>query len=240
MSFRTLMALAAEYDLELDQMDAINAFVNCPLEEEEVVFMKMPPGFERRGKVLRLRKALYGLRRPPLLWQQHLTASLENLGCKTVPQEPCVMMKGAVIVFFYVDDIIWAYRKKDQQVATEAISGLQQRYKMSILGEPKWFLGIHAYIDKIAHKYVPDKLGIKLPSTPMATNEELLSEQIQARDQDKHSYLQKQKLAEFLRLIGLEEIGERLKLEARLEELKDKIKDCREHRMRPSHDLHEH
>ncbi|KAM4067467.1 reverse transcriptase (RNA-dependent DNA polymerase) [Hirsutella rhossiliensis] len=206
MSFRTLMALAAEYDLELDQMDAINAFVNCPLEEEEVVFMKMPPGFERRGKVLRLRKALYGLRRSPLLWQQHLTASLEKIGFKTVPQEPCVMMKGAVIVFFYVDDIIWAYRKRDQQVATEAISGLQQRYKMSILGEPKWFLGIRilrhrpsrtiwltqdAYIDKIAHKYVPDKLGIKPPSTPMATNEELVSEPIQARDQDKHSYLQK-------------------------------------------------
>ncbi|XP_044714528.1 reverse transcriptase (RNA-dependent DNA polymerase) domain-containing protein [Hirsutella rhossiliensis] len=210
MSFRTLMALAAEYDLELDQMDAINAFVNCPLEEEEVVFMKMPPGFERRVK-------FYGYEKPSMDFA-----------------EPCVMMKGAVIVFFYVDDIIWAYRKRDQQVATEAKSGLQQRYKMSILGN------LNAYIDKIAHKYVPDKLGIKLPSTLMATNEELLSEPIQARDQDKHSYLQKQKLAEFLRLIGLEEIGERLRLEARLEALKDKIKDCREHRMRPSHDLHEH
>ncbi|KAM4067965.1 reverse transcriptase (RNA-dependent DNA polymerase) [Hirsutella rhossiliensis] len=34
MSFRALMAIAAEYDLELDQMDAVNAFVNCPLDED--------------------------------------------------------------------------------------------------------------------------------------------------------------------------------------------------------------
>ncbi|XP_044715026.1 reverse transcriptase (RNA-dependent DNA polymerase) domain-containing protein [Hirsutella rhossiliensis] len=62
-------------------MDAVNAFVNCPLEEEEIVFMRMPPGFQKPGKVLRLRKALY------------------ELGFKKVPQEPCVMMKGAVTVF---------------------------------------------------------------------------------------------------------------------------------------------
>ncbi|KAM4062005.1 hypothetical protein HRG_013495 [Hirsutella rhossiliensis] len=34
MSFRALMAISAEFDLELDQMDAVNAFVNCPLEDE--------------------------------------------------------------------------------------------------------------------------------------------------------------------------------------------------------------
>ncbi|XP_044721150.1 reverse transcriptase (RNA-dependent DNA polymerase) domain-containing protein [Hirsutella rhossiliensis] len=139
MSFRTLMAIAAEYDLELDQMDAVNAFVNCPLEEEEVVFMRMPPGFQKPGKVLRLRKALYGLRRSPLLWQQHLTDSLEELGFKKVPQEPCVMMKGAVTVFFYVDDIIWAYRKEDEGLAKEAIQRLEERYKMSFLGNLNGF-----------------------------------------------------------------------------------------------------
>ncbi|KAM4059014.1 hypothetical protein HRG_014090 [Hirsutella rhossiliensis] len=31
---------------ELDQIDAVNAFVNCPLEEEEVVYMRLPPGFQ--------------------------------------------------------------------------------------------------------------------------------------------------------------------------------------------------
>ncbi|KAM4061869.1 reverse transcriptase (RNA-dependent DNA polymerase) [Hirsutella rhossiliensis] len=166
MSFRTLMAIAAEHDLELEQMDAVNAFVHAPLDDEEVIFMRMPPGFQKRGKVLRLRKALYGLRRSPLLWQQMLTSSLEELGFRKVPQEPCVMMKGAVTVFFYVDDIIWAFRKEDEGVVEEATRGLQKKISLTRLGEPRWFLGIRilrdrqrktlwltqdAYIDKIAH-----------------------------------------------------------------------------------------
>jgi hypothetical protein len=189
MSFRALMAIAAEYDLELEQMDAVNAFVNCDL--DEIVYMRMPPGFEKYGRVLWLRKALYGLRRSPLLWQKDLTKSLQALGFKNVPQEPCVMIKGKVIVFFFVDDIIWAYRKEDALVAQKAIEGLKARYKMTSMGEPKWFLGIHilrdkrsrkiwltqdAYIDKIVHRFglVTD---IKLPDTPMDLAEVLPSKE---------------------------------------------------------------
>jgi hypothetical protein len=65
MSFRILIALVAEFNLELIQMDAINAFVNCDL--DEVVYIRIPPGYHKPGKVLRLKKALYGLRRSPLL-----------------------------------------------------------------------------------------------------------------------------------------------------------------------------
>ena len=65
-SFRTLIATAARFDLELLQFDAVNAFVNATIDEE--VYMEMPPGFRKIGVVLRLRKALYGLRKSPLLW----------------------------------------------------------------------------------------------------------------------------------------------------------------------------
>ena len=64
-SFRTVMAIAARFDLELLQFDAVNAFVNATLDEE--VFMRMPPGHRRFGTILKLNKALYGLRRSPLL-----------------------------------------------------------------------------------------------------------------------------------------------------------------------------
>lgn len=189
MSFRALMAIAAEYDLELEQMDAVNAFVNCDL--DEVVFMRMPPGFEKYGTVLRLKKALYGLRRSPLLWQRDLTTTLQDLGFKEIPQEPCVMHKNGVIVFFFVDDIIWAFRKVDKALAKEAMAGLQRKYPMSVLGEPKWFLGIHiirdrakrsiwltqdAYIDKIAHQF-DIALDSKTSETPMTEQELLPSEE---------------------------------------------------------------
>jgi hypothetical protein len=64
-TFRTLMAMTARFDLETRQLDAINAFVNCDL--DEVVYIRLSPGFKKPGKVLLLRKALYRLRRSPLL-----------------------------------------------------------------------------------------------------------------------------------------------------------------------------
>jgi hypothetical protein len=64
-SFRTIIAIAARFDLELIQYDAVNAFVNAKLEED--VFIKMPPGHRRTGTILKINKALYGLRKSPLL-----------------------------------------------------------------------------------------------------------------------------------------------------------------------------
>jgi hypothetical protein len=54
------MAITAKFDLEAQQMDAVNAFVHSDL--DETVFMKCPPGFEKPNKIIRLRKALYGHR----------------------------------------------------------------------------------------------------------------------------------------------------------------------------------
>ena len=81
-TFCTLMAITAYFDIETRQMDVINAFVNCDL--DEVVYMRLPLGFEKPGKVLLLNKALYGLRRSPLLWQKKLTDAFTNLGFELV------------------------------------------------------------------------------------------------------------------------------------------------------------
>jgi len=60
-TFRTLIAITVKFDLETTQIDTVNAFIYCNL--NEVVYMKLPPGFNKgkTDKVLRLRKALYGL-----------------------------------------------------------------------------------------------------------------------------------------------------------------------------------
>jgi len=53
------------------------------------------------------------------------------------------MLKGGIVVFFYVDDIVFCYRKTDEKKAQEAIKELSKEYQMSTLGELKWFLGIY-------------------------------------------------------------------------------------------------
>ncbi len=119
-SFRTLMAISARFDLGLLQYDAVNAFVNAELDEE--VFMKMPPGYRTTGMIRKLRKALYGLRRSPPLWQRPLTQTLRTIGFKLTPHGPCCFTESGVLLFFYVDDIALAFREKDRAIALEMIT----------------------------------------------------------------------------------------------------------------------
>ena len=64
--FRSLMAMAAKYGLEAQQLDTINVFCNAILSTP--IYTSMPEGFEISGMSLELLRALYGLHRSPLLW----------------------------------------------------------------------------------------------------------------------------------------------------------------------------
>jgi hypothetical protein len=180
-SFRTLMAIAARFDLELVQYDVVNAFVNAKLPYD--LFMSMPTGYRRPGRVLKLNKALYGLRASPILWQKEFGSTLQSLGYEPVPHEPCCYTKNGVIIFFYVDDVALAYRKAQESEAQELISALKQKYELTGGHELQWFLGIQvirdrqrrliwlsqsAYIEKISRLAENKDLPCR---TPMASTE---------------------------------------------------------------------
>ncbi|KJZ67915.1 hypothetical protein HIM_12696 [Hirsutella minnesotensis 3608] len=145
-SFRTLMAMAARFDLELIQFDAVNAFVNAKLEDD--VFMRMPPGHRKHGTVLKLNKALYGLRKSPLLWHRELTSTLIKMGFKPVPHEPCCLTLDGIVVFFYVDDIVFAYRKNHDVRAQALEAQLRSKYRLTGGNALQWFIGIEILRDR--------------------------------------------------------------------------------------------
>jgi hypothetical protein len=61
----------------LNQLDVKSAFFNGPLEDE--VYVKQAPSFEKKGmenKVMKLKKALYGLNEAPRAWNKKIDASL--------------------------------------------------------------------------------------------------------------------------------------------------------------------
>jgi hypothetical protein len=63
---KLLIALATQQGWKVHHMDVKSAFLNGDLREE--VYVQLPPGFVVKGssgKVLRLNKALYGLRQAP-------------------------------------------------------------------------------------------------------------------------------------------------------------------------------
>jgi hypothetical protein len=87
-SVRLLLALAAQEGWCVHHIDVKSAFLNGDLKEE--VYVHQPPGFaipNKEGKVLRLRKALYGLRQAPRAWNAKLDSTLRRMGFEQSPHE---------------------------------------------------------------------------------------------------------------------------------------------------------
>ena len=80
-SVHLLLALVVVKDWRIHYLDIKSAFLNG--EMAETVFVRQPLGFTVKGeehRVLRLRKALYGLRQAPRAWNAKLDAMLGELG----------------------------------------------------------------------------------------------------------------------------------------------------------------
>ena len=68
-TIRTLIAVAAQKDWLLHQLDVISAFLNGELEED--IYVEQPQGFIVNGeehKVYKLNKSLYGLKQAQRAW----------------------------------------------------------------------------------------------------------------------------------------------------------------------------
>ena len=78
---------------------------------EEDIFIKMPQGYRKTRTILKLNKALYSLQKSLILWQRALSQSLRKLGFELVPHEPCCFIKNGIIMFFYIDNIVFVYKK---------------------------------------------------------------------------------------------------------------------------------
>ena len=71
----------------------------------------MPRGFKqygknKRAKVLRLKRTLYGLKQSPRAFWKYMVEKLEACGCKQSELDPCLFIGANVIAVMYVDDIL--------------------------------------------------------------------------------------------------------------------------------------
>ncbi|KAK3133143.1 hypothetical protein QOZ80_6AG0532910 [Eleusine coracana subsp. coracana] len=149
-SVRLLLALAAQEGWCVHHMDVKSAFLNGDLKEE--VYVHQPPGFVIPGKedkVLRLRKALYGLRQAPRAWNAKLDSTLKGMGFEQSPHEAAIYRRGnggnALLVGVYVDDLVIT-GTKDAEVAAFK-EDMKATFQMSDLGPLSFYLGIEVHQD---------------------------------------------------------------------------------------------
>jgi hypothetical protein len=140
-SFRLVVAAATLKGLKLTQVDFSNAFLNAKLEEE--VYMNYPPMYPgKEGTVLKLRRAIYGLRQSPRAWFLTLKQALNELGFEPTESDRCVFRhkKETFIITMHVDDLVLA--TDNEAMRTDVLKYLSDKYKMKDMGRLHKYLGI--------------------------------------------------------------------------------------------------
>ena len=125
------------------------------VELEEEVYLRPPAGagVGRAGKVLRLHRALYGLRQAGRTWNKRLETSLRERGFVQAESDPSLWIlhgeAGATLAMFYVDDGMVAARTTAE--ADALVDMVAAMFEIRRLGEPDDFLGIRIVRDRKAH-----------------------------------------------------------------------------------------
>jgi hypothetical protein len=113
--------------------------------------------------------------------------------------------EGGIICFYFVDDIVFAFRQRDREKVQETVEGLKKTFTIKEIGELKWFLGMHivrdrrkrslwisqlSYIEAVANRFTKELT--RLPETPIS-EEDLppVPADEEIKEEDRIAYQQK-------------------------------------------------
>ena len=152
-SIRMVLAIAAELNLEVRQLDVKTAFLYADIEEE--VYVTTAPGFETTNMdgaqlVMKLRKSLYGLAQSPQNGWKTIDPKLIEIGLVPLKSDSCVYIDNhnntVVIITFYVDDplVIGSIVRVIETIKKK----LKDNFQMSDLGDVSLVLGMQVTRDR--------------------------------------------------------------------------------------------
>lgn len=140
-TLRVLLAIASKFDLDIQQMDVKSAFLNGNIEEE--VYLKKPKGMEDDGKVLKLCRSIYGLKKSPRYWNKKFDNFMIQEGFCRSKSDYCLYFKKDIkfYVLLYVDDIILI--SEDSSEIEKLKNALKENFDMKDMNGVTKYLGIN-------------------------------------------------------------------------------------------------
>jgi hypothetical protein len=184
-SIRLVLAIAAQLDWDIHQVDVVGAYLNAKLDDE--IYMEPPVGVvepEDGDLVCRLQKGLYGLKQATRTWYLKLCSDLAEMGFKLSKLDSSVFYRdaedGKILLPVSTDDMVIA----GSTIATidRFKRELASRYGVTDLGEIRWLLGFEikrdrikrtiainqaAYLKNVAEKFcVGDAKAVHIPMDP--------------------------------------------------------------------------
>jgi hypothetical protein len=95
-SIRFLISTAVQNQMKVHHLDVQTAFLNGTLAEE--IYMEIPEGFDekiydKKSKVFKLKKSIYGLKQASRVWNELFTNDLKKSGLIQSAADPCIFLK---------------------------------------------------------------------------------------------------------------------------------------------------
>ncbi|KAG7302945.1 hypothetical protein JYU34_012939 [Plutella xylostella] len=154
-TIRMMLSYALQEDHQLRQFDVPTAFLNGELKEE--VYIKPPDGVQvGQGKVLKLNKALYGLREAPKCWNDRFHDFIIKQGFEQSKHDFCLYTKKDEWLLIWVDDIITMGNCMD------TIKKLKEEFNVRDLGEVKKYIGMEIHREQNILKIKQEKMINKI------------------------------------------------------------------------------
>src|SRR6267378_3738445 len=140
----TILTLATLEKWSITALDVKSAFLYGTLDKE--IYMEQPEGFvpkDKQHKVLRLRRAIYGLKQAARAWWHELDRSLKDLGFTRLYADAGIFVARhsdgtLVIMLAYVNDIIVTGPNATQIASKKQL--FMDKWKCCDLGQCKEFL----------------------------------------------------------------------------------------------------
>lgn len=98
-----------------------------------------------QGKVLKLKKVLYGLKKAPYYWHRKFDEFMKKEEFKKSNYDNCVYYKESIYLLIYVDDIIITGSTDSEVVKLK--QAIKREFKIKDLGKLSYYLGMSVVQD---------------------------------------------------------------------------------------------
>ncbi|CAI7901970.1 unnamed protein product [Closterium sp. NIES-53] len=181
-TLRIFLIIVAVFDLNLMQVDMKNAFLQSKL--DRVLYMYQLDYFNNgTGRVCKLLKSLYGLKKSPLLWYMALDGVLLGAGWKKSQVDEAFYFKASdngvtCWVLVYVDDLLAA--SGSPAMLKELKQLLEDAFELR-------------KISPVVKRFIDEEQGCRVPKTPVSINAyaELTFDDEEAQEREEEEYWQK-------------------------------------------------
>ena len=139
---RCIFVLALLLGWHMRSINFIMAYTQAKVKTD--IYMTLPkgttiPNVNPSKHLLQLQQNLYSLKDGQVTWHEHIKKGLQECGFLPSKVDPCLFIKGSVLLVLYTDDA--AFFSPNAQVIDDEIASLKKAFDLTDEGELQDYLG---------------------------------------------------------------------------------------------------